>query len=125
MKGILSSILILGLLVTSLNSLGSAQEETKEKHETIQGKVICLGCTLKKEKGAKAQCSIYGHTNAIRTKDGKIWSILENDKSTELINSHDYAGKSIEIKGRKIKEAQTIEVESFKVLSEGEHCHSH
>lgn len=125
MKGILSSILILGLLVTNLSSLGFAQEEIKEKYETIQGKVVCFGCTLKKEKGAKAQCSIYGHTNAIRTKDGKIWSILENDKSTELINNHDYAGKDIEIKGRKINEAQTIEVESFKVLSEGEHTHSH
>lgn len=123
MKGILSSILILGLLVTNLSSIGFAQEETKEKYETIQGKAVCFGCTLKKEKGAKAQCSIYGHTNAIRTKDGKIWSILENDKSTELINNHGYAGKDIEIKGKKIKEAQTIEVESFKVLSEGEHSH--
>jgi hypothetical protein len=93
--------------------------------ETIKGEVVCFGCTLKKEKGAKAQCSLYGHINAIRTKDGKIWTILENDKSTELLNNHDYAGKEIEIKGKKFPEAQTIEVESFKILSEGEHSHKH
>lgn len=127
MKKILISILV--LVSICLISTGvfthygfcgvgkEAQAQETGEIETIQGKVICFGCTLKKEKGAKAQCSIYGHTNAIRTKDGKIWSILENDKSTELINNHDYAGKDIEIKGKKIKEAQTIEVESFKVLS--------
>jgi len=120
MKRILAGILVLGLLFVGLNSLGFAQEKSEEKYEAIKGKVICFGCTLKKEKGAKAQCSIYGHVNAIKTKDGKIWSILENDKSTELINNHDYAGKEVEIKGKKIAEAQTIEVESFKVLSEGE-----
>jgi hypothetical protein len=93
--------------------------------ETIKGKVVCFGCTLKKEKGAEAQCSLYGHINAIRTKDGKIWTILENDKSTELIHNHDYVGSDIEIRGKKIAEAQVIEVDSFKILSEGEHTHKH
>ena len=125
MRRILSSILVLGLLLTSLNTLVFAQEKIEDEYEIIKGKVICQGCTLKKEKQAKAQCSIYGHINAIRAEDGKIWTILENDKSTELINNHDYTGNDIEIKGRKIKEAQTIEVESFKVLSEGKHTQSH
>ena len=118
MRRILSSILVLGLLLTSLNALVFAQEKIKDEYEIIKGKVICQGCTLKKEKGAKAQCSIYGHINAIKTKDGKIWTILENDKSTELINDHDYAGKDIEIKGKRFAEAQIIEVDTFKVLSE-------
>ena len=125
MRRILSSILVLGLLLTSLNTLLFAQEKAKDEYEIIKGKVVCQGCTLKKEKGAKAQCSIYGHINAIKTKDGKIWTILENDKSTELINNHDYAGKDIEIKGKKFAEAQIIEVDTFKVLSEGEDTHKH
>ena len=125
MRRILGSILVLGLLLTSLNTLGFAQEKAKDEYEIIKGKVICQGCTLKKEKQAKAQCSIYGHINAIRTKDGKIWTILENDKSTELINNHDYAGNDIEIRGKKFAEAQIIEVDSFKVLSEGEDTHKH
>lgn len=86
--------------------------------ETFQAKVICLGCTLKKEKAAKAQCSIYGHKNALRTEDGRIWTILENDVSAELINSHDYAGKKVEIKGKKYKGAQVIEIATLKLLEE-------
>jgi hypothetical protein len=123
MKRILSSILVLGLALTGLNTLGFAQEKTKDEYEIITGKVICQGCTLKKEKGAKAQCSIYGHINAIRTKDGKIWTILENDNSTELINNHDYEGSDIEIRGKRFDEARVIEVASFKILSKGEHAH--
>ena len=113
MRHVVSVILAFGFLFTGLNTLGLAQETLQDEYEMIQGKVICFGCTLKGERGAKAQCSLYGHTNAIRTNDGKIWTILENDQSTELIHNHDYAGKEIEIKGKKFAEAQTIEVESF------------
>lgn len=91
---------------------------TKASPVTFKAEVICLGCSLKKEQGAKALCSIYGHANALRTEDGKIWTILENDVSTELINSHDYAGKEVEIIGKKFANSSVIEVESFKVIEE-------
>ncbi|MCM8778538.1 MAG: hypothetical protein NC834_01960 [Candidatus Omnitrophica bacterium] len=65
-----------------------AQEKTKYEYEIIKGKVICQGCTSK------------------------------NDKSTELINNHNYAGKDIEIGGEKFADAQIIEVESFKNSSQ-------
>lgn len=97
------------------DSLAYAQEGTVE---TIKGKIICLGCTLKKEQGAKAQCSIYGHINGLRTADGKIWTFLENDNSTKLINDHDLAGKTVEIKGKKFEDANYIEIESYKILEE-------
>jgi len=32
----------------------------------VTGENICLGCTLKKEKGAQPQCSTYGHQNVLR-----------------------------------------------------------
>ena len=94
------------------------EEETSPLTETLQATVVCLGCTLKKEQGAKAQCSIYGHINALRTKDGKVWTILENDVSGELINSHEYAGEEVEITGKKYRNAQVIEIETLKVLKE-------
>lgn len=91
---------------------------TQTSPVTLKAKVICLGCTLKKEQGARAQCSVYGHQHALKTEDGKIWTILENDASTELINSHEYTGKEVEVTGKKFNEAQVIEVESFKVIEE-------
>lgn len=95
-----------------------AEVKTLRESETFQATVVCLGCTLKKEQGAKAQCSIYGHKNALRTGDGKIWSILQNDASRELIDFHEYAGKKVEITGKKYPDAQVIEIEGFKVVEE-------
>lgn len=88
-----------------------AQTEKNSEAETFQATVICLGCTLKKTQGAKAQCSLYGHVNALKTADDKIWTILENDTSVELINSHEYAGKKVEITGKKFSGSQVIEIE--------------
>jgi len=77
--------------------------------------LTCLGCSLKDAEGAGAQCSVYGHKNALRTTDGRTWTILENDASKELISSHDYTGKKVSIEGKKYPKAQVVEVESFEV----------
>lgn len=119
-KGLVG-ILVIGLMMTGVTSTAQA----KDQSETIKGQVVCFGCSLKKEQGAKAQCSVYGHKNAIKMKNGKIWSILENDASAELIKNHEYAGNNVEITGKKLANAQTIEVESFKVLSEDHSNHKH
>ncbi len=89
---------------------------TQASPVTLKAKVICLGCALKKEQGAKAQCSIYGHKNALKTEDGRVWTILENDVSKELINSHEYAGKEVEIAGKVFANTQIIEIETFKLV---------
>ena len=47
-----------------------------------------------------------------------MWTILENDVSGELINSHEYAGEEVEITGKKYRNAQVIEIETLKVLKE-------
>lgn len=106
------------ILCIGLTSFGFSQGEETQSTEVIKGKVICLGCTLKKEQGAKADCSVYGHKHGLRTDDGKIWSFLENDNSADLIQNHDYNGSDVEITGRKLDNAQIIEVESFKIAPE-------
>ncbi|MBU4149643.1 MAG: hypothetical protein KKB52_04775, partial [Candidatus Omnitrophica bacterium] len=89
---------------------------TEASPVSFKAKVICLGCALKKGQGAKANCSLYGHVNVLKSEDGRIWTILENDISTDLINSHEYAGKQIEITGKKFGGTQVIEIESLKLV---------
>ena len=127
---VFTAITIISSFCTNNVFLSSSafSQESKEHHEqdvvtkaapvTFKGEVICLGCSLKKEQGAKAQCSIYGHQNVIKSEDGKIWTILENDVSTELISSHGYVGKEVEIIGKHFGNTQTIEIETFKVIEE-------
>jgi len=91
---------------------------TEASPVSFNAKVICLGCALKKGQGAKANCSLYGHVNALKSEDGRIWTILENDISTDLINLHEYAGKQVEITGKKFGGTQVIEIETFKIVGE-------
>lgn len=109
------------------DTVTSATPQLGPGEVVITGKVICLGCHLKKEKQAKAQCSIYGHTNALSIEKiidsqgknidelkGKIYQFLHNEKSDELIKDHNYVGKVIIAVGRVHPEADILEVNFFK-----------
>lgn len=95
---------------------GKVDVLTEASPVSFKAEVICLGCSLKKTQGAKANCSLYGHVNALRSEDGKIWTILENDISADLINLHEYVGKEVEVTGKRFGGSQVIEIESFNII---------
>lgn len=130
-------MVISGVIIGTLPISLFAQEHLSGSHDAVTqatpklssdevvvtGKIICLGCHLKKEKGAQAQCSIYGHTNAIVLEKvvdhhgkkfdelkGKIYQFLHNDASDKLIKDHSYTGKILVIVGKIYPEANLIEV---------------
>ncbi len=88
----------------------------------VEGKNICLGCTLKHEEGASAQCKIYGHRHTLNVENaydengeelnylaGWILHYLENDNSEEYIMGHH--NDELKIKGIVYKNERTLEVE--------------
>jgi hypothetical protein len=110
-----------------IDAVTSATPKLGQDEVVITGRIICLGCHLKKEKQAKAQCSIYGHTNAIIIEkainakgkhlagvEEKIYQFLHNGKSDELIKDHSYVGKVIILVGKVHPEANILEVNFFK-----------
>lgn len=133
MKRFLIGALIVGMLGVGLGLAGLRQVEaggcpTKVACPTcpstkvgaykhIVGEMICPSCVLKGEQEAKSQCSIYGCPLALRTENGRIFTFLENDQSTELVrNKAKYDGKTVVVKGRIFPGTQIVEVESFKVI---------
>ncbi len=110
-----------------VDAITAATPKLKADEVVVTGKVICLGCSLKKEKQAQAQCSIYGHINALLIEKvinaqgkkideakGKIYQFLHNDQSDNLIKDHSYAGKILIITGKIYPEANILEVHFFK-----------
>lgn len=135
-------VLIIGIAPNRVVAEGDSPRHTdavtqatpKLDHDevVVTGKVICLGCHLKKEKQAKAECSIYGHANAlvieksydakggsIEIAKNKIYQFLPNDHSDKLIKDHDFVGKIIVITGKIYPEANVLEVDFFKQKNEG------
>jgi hypothetical protein len=108
----------------------SAKSETTMKTEdvTFDGKIVCMGCDLKKTRGANADCSQYGCNHALKTSDGKYISLMKNKYSKDLMGSEKYAGKNISVTGAYYADANTVDVKSFKVdgkkMSWCNHCKS-
>ena len=93
-------------------------------HASVEGKNFCLGCALKKKKGAAAQCSLFGHKHSLRVtratgKDGrelaelKGWVLhyLENEKSEALIKEHH--GEDVKLSGIIYPQERVFEVSSM------------
>ena len=147
MNKYIKGLLVLSMILTFAPKILFAQEHTHSHSDAvtsatpklntdevvITGKVICLGCSLKKEKAALAQCSIYGHINALRIEKiidaqgksieeakGKIYQFLHNEQSDKFITNHDFSGKTMVITGKIYPEANIIEVNFYKVKEEKE-----
>ena len=89
----------------------------KGEQKTLKGTLSCLGCDLKKDAGANAQCKIYGHDHALKLKDGSYVSFFENDHSEVLIsaNKGEWHGSGIAVSGKFIDKANVIDVKSFEI----------
>lgn len=127
-------LLAFAVSLFALGRTGVAQDAYQ--HEGQLGKWInanvvgtnyCVGCALKKDFGAGAQCSVYGHQHALAVNqvvgpDGKElneWKgttlfYLENDPSTALINQHH--GEKLSVHGKIYVVPRVLEVTSFEVV---------
>ncbi len=121
-------IVVLGWLVSCTAREGISETEKEQPdviRVTVEGTNFCLGCSLKKNKGAGAQCSIFGHKHALEVtkvvaEDGKeltemrgwVLHYLETEKSQDLIKKHH--GEKLTITGKVYPRERVIEADSFK-----------
>lgn len=91
---------------------------------TLEGKNFCVGCALRSQKGAGAQCNVLGHKHAFKVTrvvgaDGKemagmggwVLHYLDTDKSQELLTKHH--GEKLTIIGVIYPQERVLEVNSF------------
>jgi len=119
-------IVVLMLLGTASLFAEKGQPTKKSKKVDLEGKLVCLGCDLKKAENARAECSVFGHKHVLKTDEGKYINFLENKFSKDLINGEKYNGKHIKIHGTYHESANLIDVETFaaddKTLKWCNHC---
>ena len=94
---------------------GEMKSGMKDQNVTFEGKLVCIGCDLKKAEGARAECSAYGHKHTLKTSDGRYINLLENKYSADLMSNEKYAGKDIKVQGVYYASANQLDVQSFTV----------
>ena len=115
------AVLTLALFVVSAAGLALAGEKKGDmdtmhgEHVKFQGKLVCLGCSLKKAEGARAECSEYGHTHALMTADGKYINFLPNRYSDALMKGGKFDNQEITVEGTYFADADVLDVEMYEV----------
>ncbi|MFN3967235.1 MAG: hypothetical protein ACK4JE_06025 [Endomicrobiia bacterium] len=112
-----------------IEAVTTATPKPQEGQLVITGTVLCTSCELKK-KGAKSQCSVYGCSYSVKTKNvrspkgqlvkdyvGKTYQILTNDSSSALLQK-EYKGKDVIIVGKIYPEENVLEVDFVKLAPE-------
>jgi len=106
-------IVVVGLAATLI--AGEISESDHAGHANFDGQLVCLGCDLKGNQGARAECSVYGHDHALKTEDGKFINFLENKYSADLMAGEKYHNQQIKVHGIYFADANLIDVEWFEV----------
>ncbi len=118
----------LSLLLAGRTTALAQAAEHDHKHEptvAVVGTVKCTSCSLKKEKDAHAQCSVYGCQFAfkadnvtndkgkrVKKLEGKTYQIMLNDQSKALAAKEQKGGK-FNLQARIYADDGVIEVVSF------------
>lgn len=116
-------VTVIAVLCLGAMTISAGEKSDKDmnknmgKEVTMSGKLVCLGCTLKKTAGASSDCKLLGHSHVLETKDGKFISFLNNDASQDLISGlgMEWHDKPITVTGVYYANANVIDVKTFSV----------
>jgi hypothetical protein len=103
-----------GAAATALDFLSLSLDDSRPI--VLEGKLLCRDCQLEKQYGYHAMCPLTGHHGAIVAPDGRIWNILEGEKSRDLIHDSSLLGRRVKIEGRMYRKAGSIAVSNYRLL---------
>jgi hypothetical protein len=83
----------------------------------LEGTLLCRDCELEHRYGIKASCRVIGHHGAIATADGRIWNIVEQQSSAQLIHDTSLLGKKVLVQGRLFRGARALVIDSYQIES--------
>lgn len=111
----MSLFVVLALMLAMPVLAGEDNSQNTIKALDYKGTLVCQGCSLKKADGARAACSEYGHTHALKTEDNKFVSFLANQYSADLLQGEKYHNQKMTVHGRYFAKANVLDVEWFEV----------
>ena len=103
-----------GAAATALDYISLKLDDSREV--IVEGKLLCRDCELEKEYGFHAMCPLTGHHGAIVTSDGRIWNLLEGEKSRDLIHNSSLLGRKIRVEGHMYRKAGSVAVRDYQLL---------
>ena len=93
------------------------KRDLKDRVE-VAGTIVCVGCTLEKDAGADAQCTLHArHAQGLLAADGTLWTFVDNARGHIVRTNDKLRGKEVKLLGWKYPKAQYIEVSKYQLKS--------
>jgi hypothetical protein len=90
------------------------------KTVVLNATVLCRDCELKHRHGERTICDRIGHHGAIVTSDGRIWNIVEQPGSHDLIYDNSLLGRKVRVRAKLFRDVGSIAVETYQILRHSE-----
>ncbi|MBI2266114.1 MAG: hypothetical protein HYU64_13225 [Armatimonadetes bacterium] len=110
-------VLFCGLLLVwcmYLQAYADSKESPPPSVVTIEGKITCISCALKKW-GAYAQCDLFGHSHGMETRDGTVFGFISNARSQDLLKKEDIIGKDVILRCKVFPRSLFLDVDSYRL----------
>lgn len=110
-------VLLSGSGISQLSLAGGWDLDKGPNVSTIQGKLVCIGCSLMGGVGSNSQCGTYTtHNIGLRMGDGSLWHFVNNQTGHDIIFAHNLLdGKKATITGFMYPIAHMIEIVSINI----------
>lgn len=109
MKTLIAVIALLGLVQDA------RKRDLKDRVE-IAGTIVCVGCTLEKQSGADAQCTLHAkHAQGLLAADGTLYTFVDNAKGHIVMTNEKLRGKDVKILGWTFPKSNYIELSKYQV----------
>jgi hypothetical protein len=117
MKALLAvAAIAIGLTGFQAPGQDKARKRDLKDRADIPGTIVCIGCTLEKESGADAQCTLHSkHAQGLLASDGTLWTFVDNAKGHLVAGNDKLRGREVMIFGWKYAKSQYIEVFKYQV----------
>ena len=77
----------------------------------VEGKIVCIGCTLSGEYGVDAQCTLHAwHAQGFLDRDGRLWTFVDNNRGHRVISNAKLRGKNVKVYGWPLKKHRYLEL---------------
>lgn len=124
---------ILGVAVTAAVMQEPKQEPRPRKRQPeervwVQGHMVCIGCTLAKEHGVDAQCTLHArHALGFQDAEGRIWTLVDNLRGHGVITNTKLRDQDIRVLGWQYPKHQYLELWRYALAEDGDwidwdHC---
>ena len=109
----------LAALVAGAQDKEPAKKRDMKERKWLEGRIVCVGCTLATDVGANAQCTLHAkHAQGFLDKDGKLWAIVDNARGHLVRTNRKLRDQEIRAFGWPYKKHQHLEIWKYELKKE-------